>query len=376
VSELREPVLRLLLEAPRTPLEIARLGDVPERFVKKALRALVDEGLISQQADRFGLRSDARSTLAVDLAERRLRVGLGDLGGLLLNGYDAPLRSADPFAHIAEAVEAVRAGHRAGRHPIEVIVVSSPGVIDANGLVSLADGTELDGWALGHELAYRTGIPVVIENDVNLAALGERVGGAAVGIDDVAVLSVGRGIGLGIISDGQLRRGARGFAGEVAWLPLGPNPAAREIRRTGSAEMAMNAAAMRDLWIEIVGGPDAAEADQDLAEILDDAAADDRRATRLVDRHAELVAKVVLSVAVVLDPALVVLRGSIGAHKAYVGPVRESVARLAPFEIRIERSTTPEAGVLGGLFVGAERTRRALLSGADPDRAEPPASAP
>ena len=92
-----------------------------------------------------------------------------------------------------------------------------PGVVEgSNGVVRLAENVPgLEGMPFADELRERLDLPVVLENDINLAAVGERWRGAARGVDDFVFLSVGTGMGAGLVLGGELHRGRHGAAGEI-----------------------------------------------------------------------------------------------------------------------------------------------------------------
>ena len=110
-------------------------------------------------------------------------------------------------------------------------MIGSPGVLDPRtGAPRLA--VNLPTWHEGVLDALREVLhtPVLIENDVNLAAMAERAGGAAAGLDDFAFVWLGTGLGLASVIDGQVRRGVGGAAGEIGWMPVhgAPLPAGNE----------------------------------------------------------------------------------------------------------------------------------------------------
>src|SRR5207302_3417584 len=100
---------------------------------------------------------------------------------------------------------------------IDGCVVGVPGVVEVStGRISLATNVpRLEDHPFDTELTDLLGLPVTLENDINLAALGERWRGIARGVDDFAFLSVGTGMGAGIVLRGELHRGHHGAAGEI-----------------------------------------------------------------------------------------------------------------------------------------------------------------
>ena len=107
------------------------------------------------------------------------------------------------------------------RERIGRVVVGVPGVVDAEGRLSLTHFLELEGMVLGDDLGRRLGLDVTLVNDINLAALGEEWQGVARGVDDFAFLSVGTGLGMGLVLGGELHSGRHGAAGELDHALLG-----------------------------------------------------------------------------------------------------------------------------------------------------------
>ena len=125
-------------------------------------------------------------------------------------------------------------------------VIGSPGVYDP-GRDALILAGALPGWDLPSvltELRAAFGDALMIENDVDVAALAEQAHGHGRDVDSFAFVSVGTGIGLGLVLGGKLHRGAHGAAGEIGYLPLNRPGASdsRDARRRGSLEAAGSAA--------------------------------------------------------------------------------------------------------------------------------------
>jgi glucokinase len=210
----------------------------------------------------------------------------------------------------------------------------------------------LAGINLGHELALRLGVPVSVENDANLAALAEGRAGAAIGVRDYVFIAIGTGIGMGIVTDGRLRRGWRGMAGEVGFLPLGANPRSARARHSGAWELAAAGPAVRRRIARAVrsGTSTALGRSSSFADALEAAAAGDATATLIVDAEAALIAHGVAAIASISDPELVILGGGVGANPRLLEPVRRHVAMLSGPGPRIESSRIGErAPLLGAL---------------------------
>src|SRR5207237_6392781 len=182
--------------------------------------------------------------------------------------------------------------------------------------------------------------PVTLENDINLAAVGEQWEGIARGVDDFAFLSIGTGLGSGIVLRGEIHRGHNGAAGELDYARAGHedfDPCASAL----SALAGRFAAEHR--------GDTALAPPYDAPAIFAAARRRDRVARSVVAEEARRIALHIVPIAAVADIGLVVLGGGIGANAdLLLEPVRSLLAEWLPYPPRIEVSTLGEAAVLTG----------------------------
>ncbi|WIX93354.1 ROK family protein [Amycolatopsis sp. DG1A-15b] len=327
---------------------------------------------------------DAGHVVGVDIGRRVLRIAVADLEGSIVARLDEPNRCRSASALVRTVSESVeRAVSSAGLLPHEVVstVVGTPGVPDpATGTVHRAPN--LPGWerrGLLHELASAlavAGSDVVVENDANLCAVGEHALGAALGVDVLVCLTVGTGIGMGLLVDGKLFRGAHGAAGEIADLPFGPlldrgaapgrglrhpestaAPSGADARRPGPVETA--AAGQAVVAAARARGVPKARSAKDVFRL---ARAGDPRALAVVEEEAEKLAYVVAAVAAVLDPRLIVLGGGIGGNADLLaGPMRRALATTTPVVPDIVAGRLGEDAVLAGAIATALSTAHELV---------------
>lgn len=218
------------------------------------------------------------------------------------------------------------------------------------------------------------GVPVPVDNDANLAALAEARFGAARGCRSVAVITIGTNIGLGLVFDGAVHRGANGAAGEIGLTlvpatPVGRSADGRAVVDAGCLGRAVAAGPSGYAFIEdLVGGAALAAAARaagiETRAVLSDAARDPHL-TAIVDRAVEGWALVIANLAVVLDLDRVVVTGSLAQDAAHLlDRLRARVAELVSFapEIRLG-SVGPDAELLGADLLA----RAALASRVDPN---------
>ena len=211
-------------------------------------------------------------------------------------GPDGVVRTAElVVAHLCAATNGA---------PPTSVGLGIPGIVDVErGAVKHAVNLDVDGqWVpLRAQLEARLGVPVVVENDVNVATLGAS---ALSGIRDLVYLSIGTGLAAGLVLDGILRRGATGAAGEIGHLPIDPLGAVCQCGQRGCLETVVSGRALAEAW----------PSDESPAQALFAAAlAGDPRAIEVRDRFAAGVADAVRTLCLTVDPATIVLGGGV-AH--------------------------------------------------------------
>jgi predicted NBD/HSP70 family sugar kinase len=242
--------------------------------------------------------------------------------------------------------------------------ISAPGVVDqASGrITSLAYNVAPEGGFDPLEVIRdRFDLPVLVENNVNLAAVGEKWFGLARGVSTMVFIAIGAGIGMGIIIGHELVRGAHGAAGEIGYLPLVGDPFNPRHRLHGGLEDEIGAAGIVAAYNERRAGDDP---EVSSAHAVFDLAATGHASARSVVEHvASRLGTAIATVCAIVDPELVVLGGGIGASPLLLRPVRGAAAVLVPITARIETSLLGERAALqGAIAVALNAAREMLLS--------------
>jgi len=349
----REVLETIRAGAPISRAEISRRAGISKPTVSLALQSLLASGLV-REAERppdgpgygavyFEPVAEAALVLGLDIGARFLRGAVSDLGGTIRARQDVELAVADA----ADAVEAsarlqaallAAAGLESER--VDSVVVGVPGVVTADGTLRLAENVAgLEGRRFASELQAALDLPVTLENDINLAALGERWQGVARGVADFVFLSVGTGMGAGLVLGGELHRGRNGAAGEIDFALAGVgetvDPSAAQV-----SELAHDLAGLA----------------ADPRSVFTSARRGEAGALAVVDEVARRIALHLAPIAAVADVELVVLGGGIGANgDLLLDPIGRLLGEWLPFPPQLAVSTLGEAAVLtGAVAVGLQ----------------------
>ncbi|REE95292.1 ROK family transcriptional regulator [Thermomonospora umbrina] len=355
-------LLRLIREeGVATRAELGRLTGLSRPAVTLRVTELIRHGLVVERPGELssGGRPPARlrfnaaggAVLVANLGRRRGQVAVCDLGGRILvqcapdlpadRGPEAVLeRLLDHWEHLLG-----KAG--LARESVRGVGVGSPGTTElatgAPGAPPILPGPGRDGIDLRPMVARRFPVPAYLDNDVNVAALGEYQARYRGRIEDMLFVKLSTGIGAGLVAGGRIQRGALGAAGEIGHIPVrdgGGTPC-----RCGNLDC-----------VEAVAGGTALVARSgatDLAELAARASGGEPEAVALVRAAGRRVGEVIAAAVNLLNPAVVVLGGDLtGAYEPLIAGVREVVYQrataLATRQLRIEPSMLGDsAGLMG-----------------------------
>ncbi|HCB33777.1 MAG TPA: sugar kinase [Acidimicrobiaceae bacterium] len=290
--------------------------------------------------------------VAADIGATKIIVGVADLLGnvvaeqVLPTGPDAQsaVRTLATTAHemLAEL------GGTAGAACVGVPGIYRSDTDRVERALNLPGFAELD---VSARLVELLGVTVHVDNDVNLAALGEAEhADDDRDATDFAAISVGTGIGMGLIVDGEMYRGGTGAAGEIGSLILRAVPG--DPGSVLTLEDVVAASAIRkDFGRALEAGHSSAlAADADVPEILAAAALSDPAATAVLTDAAGAMATAVACLALVTDPQRVVLGGGIGANPVFVQAINDELRRRSAEHVEVVASTLgPRAAFLGAV---------------------------
>lgn len=365
----------LLHRSPISRAELAKVTGLSKQTTSEVIDAFDQQGLVrpigrtsgnvGRTAVLYELSPEGGHVLGIDLGAR-MTVALADIAGRVLAEADEPTDSRggtwvlDQIARLAGRL--ARDNHT---HPsrIHSIVLATPGVANPkSGAIEMAPNISgLGNLNVVGLLGEKLGSPVTVENDINLALLGEIWHGCAQSFANVAFLALGTGVGLGLYVNGHLVRGENGAAGEIGYLPIGGDPLQAESRLQGCLEYQVGAAGIVRRYRE-AGGSDI----NSVRQVFERAQAGDAIAAGVVEETARLTGLAAATVIATIDPQLIVLGGSVGARPDFADKVARVLLRLAPRPVEIRTSMLGKrAGVVGALSVALRRLHDELFGVAE-----------
>ena len=300
--------------------------------------------------------------LGVDIGGTKTALLAWDLatGAVLAQDVFPTPTEVGPVAMVAclvAASDTLLTGCGQERANLRGIGVAVPGLVDAKAGVVLTAGN-LVGWSrvpLCDLLRAQLHVPVVIEHDANAAALGERWRGTAQDLENFAFVALGTGIGVGIVLNGELYRGAHHAAGELGDLVVGREYLGQDRGGQGNLAQLIGGKTLRRRAKQATGD------DMSAAEVVTHAD-DDEELAAMADEVADYLAMAIIAIAALLDPeAIIVGGGTAEAGEDLLDPVRERVAReVSAPPLIIASAFGSESQLYGAVF-------SALQSIAQPD---------
>jgi glucokinase len=312
------------------------------------------------------------AAIGVDVGGTATKAAIVDRDGTILLRLERPTDVTAGTKGVIAIVEELLGSASGVGATVESVGIGAAGFIDAmKGLVTLAPNLVYDDPYVADAVRTRLQLPVILDNDANVAAWGERAYGAAKGSDHVAYITVGTGIGSGFILDGRLVRGYTGAGAEFGHTVIDPNGPPCNCGLRGCLEQFASGQAIERMAV-------AAVEEDPQSSILSFAqgheritAVDVARAAREYDETARDVLRQagralgigLSNVANVFDPQVIVLGGSvIKAGEPFLGPARDTLAEMSTAQrrrpMRLDVTTLKgDAGILGAAALAFDEAR-------------------
>ncbi len=307
---------RLGAQGPASRADLARTLDVSPALITQLVKELIADGLVDERehspsqggrpARRLGLVSSAGHAVGLKIAPDHLAFVEVELDGTVIRSSQEPFdaSSATLLEGLGNALEHFIADGSGVR--ILGIGVAIPGTVDAQGS-GIVDSYQL-GWndmPIGPTLRRMLGLPVLVENNVNALAMAERLFGIGRNHATFLTLTIGTGVGAGLVMDGVVLRGGSGGAGEIGHVPVVSDGFVCSCGNHGCLETVIGQAALERRARE--GGIISPRAG--IAALTRAADDGDARAQALFSEAGQVLARVLASVVQVFDPESVIVLG-------------------------------------------------------------------
>ena len=367
----------LLSSGPLTRSKIGQLTGLSKVTASQLLARLEERGLVEVVGSTEGGRGPNAALYAVvpssayvaglAVGPETVTAGIADITGQLVAETTVePGDAEDPVALVHSSVQKAARRAHVSMARLHSVVIGTPGVIDPR-RGDMRYSFDLPAWHEGVISALRGDLrrPVTIENDANLAAVAERAVGVATGVSDFVLVWFVLGPGMAVMLGDRLHRGVSGGAGEIGWLPVPGAPLPDDVGYSGKEPLGASFQSLVGRQAILALAARHAVPGDEVGEVVAAAVGDGPGGTAFLDELARRIAVGVASVAVVLDPELVVLGGRLGGRGGaeLSGRVQREVARLCPANPRVEASTVTGNPVLrGALHAAVEQARDGVFT--------------
>ncbi len=325
--------------------------------------------------DMISFKAERGCIFAVEITAESLVFLLADLSGNELDRTTVSLggQQTTPEAvcrFIGDEIRRLLKKHKKTREQLLLLVVGVPAITNVDDGIVLSIST-LANWRsvpLRALLNKIVDCKVVVENDTNLAVLGEHYCGAAQDQRTFVGVNIGANVSAGIVLDGKIHHGAQWAAGEIAYLRL-PKVARRNptLHEFGELETVLTKSGILKSWQEATAGAqtglNGSRKQMDAIAVLDLAQAGDPIARKIVRQRADIVADIIVNFSLILNPGLILLGGEVGSHPALLSLVQQELERCEFAVTRIAAAVLAEdtAALWGGIAIALEAIPMVLL---------------
>jgi predicted NBD/HSP70 family sugar kinase len=364
----RSAILEIIRrENPISRTAIARRLDVSLPTVMRIVDELMEEGLVRAEGSTewsggrrrplLEFNGESYVVLGVDMGGTKFYGAISDLGGNIVDEVDMGRHGAsveENYNRLIELINTLLASPKVEGRRVRGIGVGVPGItMHKDGHVKWAYSLNWRDFPLKTRMAKHYGLPITVDNDVNLAAMGELWFGAGQDIQNMILITVGYGIGAGIIIDRALYRGGSEASGEIGNFIPGTEFLGKDYRDFGALESVASGIGIVERARKVLKSQrDPAELDSLTADDIFAAARQAQRwALSIIDEMVDYLAIAIANLTVSFDPDLIVLGGSVSPFAdLLVDPILNRISRAIPTLPRLVVSSLGmRAGVMGAI---------------------------
>ncbi len=368
----RSTILDLVRDnGPISRAQISRDAGVSLSTTMRIIDELTEEGLVApagvgkstggRPGSLVDFNHNGFAVIGIDLGGTKIYGSIHNLGGEIysearLPSFNNENHSSDVVEQLCRLIDHLMATPRPQGQKIMGIGIGTPGFENQDGDISVAPSLKWNNFPLRKVLTEHYQIPVFIENDVNLAALGEFGFGAGRGCQNMVCVALGTGIGAGIIIGGALYKGHGFAAGEVGYIIPGPDFLKKEYSGFGALEQVASGTGIAQRARQMAEELNLPLSKEDIsAKYVFSAARDGEHwACKIVDETIDYLTICLANISALINPQLIVLTGGLmGSADLLLDPIQRRLEGLMPAVPRLAVSSLgPRATVMGAtLFV-------------------------
>lgn len=324
----RSAILEIIRrESPISRTAIAEKLEVSLPTVMRIVDGLIQDGFVrphgstewsgGRRRPLLEFNADGYVVIGVDMGGTKMYGAISDLGGSILDEIHIGRHGTsgeDSFNRLVTLIDSLLASPRLQGRRVRGIGVGAPGItLHKEGIVTWAYTLHWDQFPLKARLAERYDLPIIVDNDVNMAALGELWFGAGQNVQNMILVTIGTGIGAGIIIDGALYRGFNEAAGEVGNMLTGREFLGKDYRNFGALECVASGTGIAERARNLLKSQrDPAELEALTAEDVFAAAQQGQEwAWAIIDETVDHLAVAIANMVACFDPELIVLGGGV-----------------------------------------------------------------
>ena len=313
--------------------------------VARILEGLSKEGLVrpaggndGRQSEKFEFHTDGSLVIGVDIGGTKMFAALANIGGEILRKAAVESHGAQgeqAFDVLMELIRQLLEAPEVQSRPVFALAAGAPGfVYHQPGIVRWAPALNWRDYPLKEKLQQHLSMPVFIDNDVNLAVLGEYWFGTNKGVRDLVLITLGTGVGAGLILNGALHRGGHEAAGEIGFMLPGKEALGLHYDSFGALESIISGSGIAERARQTLIGviPDQEIQSVTAKEVFAAARHKAPWAVQVVNETIDLLALTIANISALIDPEVVLLGGGVAASAdLLLEPLRQRLDGIGPF---------------------------------------------
>jgi glucokinase len=353
----RSAILELIRQhSPIARSEISRLLDLSMPTVIRIVDELITDDLVRSTGEKAGktgrprelleYNKDGGVVIGIDLGGTKLFGALASIGGEIIGEIykNQHLSNGDDcFELVADMIQSLIELAQQKNQKLLGIAVGAPGITHvATGVVEWAPSLNWRNFPLKERLFNRFHMPVVVDNDVNLAVLGEQWFGAGRGVSNMLLLAIGTGVGAGLVIEGILYRGHNESAGEAGYMLPGIDALRHRYEKFGAMESIVSGISIAARARQLLSGvmPDEQLENLGASDVFEAARNNLPWGKQIVEETIDYLTILIANISTLLDPELIIFSGGVShSTDLLIPPIRKRLDGIIQHIPRLEVST-------------------------------------